>query len=240
MPAPEAQLVDDRLTPLSVEDGMLALYGGYERILGAPPERPSTLAALGAQLCLESGNFKKAHCYNWGNKKCPKDWAGLYCRFKCDELFDERTAALAQRLGPCVVNLWKGGPLYRVVLLPPHPWTEFTAYESAEEGAADYVRLLATRDRYRAAWSAAHDGDAAGFSRALGAARYYTAEVESYTRGIVSIASRLAPLCERLVAEHAEQLSEDEREHIEALVALTLAESLTDLAKPAPDEDPIA
>jgi len=58
----------------------------------------------------------------------------------------------------------------------------FRSYESAEAGAHDYVRLLATR--YPDAVAAAQAGDSAGFVRALAHGGYFTAAPESYAAGL--------------------------------------------------------
>jgi mannosyl-glycoprotein endo-beta-N-acetylglucosaminidase len=58
----------------------------------------------------------------------------------------------------------------------------FRTYESAEAGAHDYVRLLATR--YPEALSAARAGDCAGFARALARGGYFTAAPRSYAAGL--------------------------------------------------------
>ena len=218
-------LVPDKVTPLSLEDGLDALAAGYRRTMGGPIDSARTFAALGAQLCLESGNFKKAHCFNWGNHKTPHDWEGLYCQFKCDELFDQHTAQAAINLGPCVVTQWKSGPLQRVILIPPHPWTSFVAFETAEDGTADYVRLLACEDRYRAAWHEAIMGRFDAFSHALHAARYYTAEVLTYTRGLVSIANKLLPACQLAIDGQPHGIDDGFREFVAAQVYETLMDS---------------
>lgn len=205
---------------------MIALLAGYKKIMGGQIEHANRLACLGSQLCLESGNFQKGHKNNWGNKKLPADWDGEYCQFVCDEIFNKQMADLAERKGPCRVSLWKGGPNWRVVLLPPHPWSSFVAYETPEEGCADYVRFLSLRERYKAAWHASSTlGDPAAFSHELRRAGYYTADETTYTHGLVSIFGRLMPVCERLVSGQGHGVDMDLREQVESLVALTLAES---------------
>src|SRR5262249_39300859 len=54
----------------------------------------------------------------------------------------------------------------------------FRVYESAEAGALDYVKLLATH--YPDAVTAARAGDAAAFVRALAKGGYFTAAPEAY------------------------------------------------------------
>jgi len=63
-----------------------------------------------------------------------------------------------------------------------HVNARFRIYESAEAGALDYVRLLATR--YPDALAAARAGDSAGFARALSEGGYFTAALEPYAAGL--------------------------------------------------------
>ena len=65
----------------------------------------------------------------------------------------------------------------------------FRSYESAEAGARDYVRLLATR--YPDAVAAARLGDSAGFAHALARGGYFTADPKTYAAGL---AGRLASI----------------------------------------------
>src|SRR6478736_1094024 len=58
----------------------------------------------------------------------------------------------------------------------------FRIYDSAEAGALDYVKLLATR--YPDAVSAARAGDSAAFVRALAKGGYFTAAPEAYAAGL--------------------------------------------------------
>ena len=58
----------------------------------------------------------------------------------------------------------------------------FRVYESAEAGARDYVKLLATH--YPDAVTAARAGDSAAFVRALAKGGYFTAAPEAYAAGL--------------------------------------------------------
>jgi hypothetical protein len=58
----------------------------------------------------------------------------------------------------------------------------FRAYDSAQEGARDYVRLLASR--YPAALAAAAAGNATAFAQALASGGYFTADPAVYTAGL--------------------------------------------------------
>lgn len=231
-----ATILADAITPLSLEEGLGALAGGYRLVMNSDPTR-SCLAVLGAQVCLETGNFQKMHRYNPGNRKMPADWDGRYTQFRCDEIFDVATANRARVLGPCSVTPWKGGPLQRVVLVPPHPWTSFVAFASATEGMGDYVKLLATNDRYRLAWSRAYAGDAKGMATALHLAGYFTADLTPYAAGMAQIAAKLTPIAAGVVAG-APLISAADRAHLDELVASTMAQARWGIGDPAEPSRP--
>jgi len=58
----------------------------------------------------------------------------------------------------------------------------FRAYASLGDGAADYVSFM--RTRFPGAFDKAKSGDVAGFSHALKAGHYYTADEGAYTRAL--------------------------------------------------------
>lgn len=216
-------LVTDQLTPLTLVGGLTAIAHGFRRVLNSDPPA-KCLAALGAHSALETGRFQKAHCNNWGNRKKPASWEGLFTRFRCDEIFDAATAKRAQELGPCVVAPWKDGPLFRVILIPPHPWSEFVAFEDADHGMEDHVGLLACNERYRLAWSRAYNGDAFGMAEALHTAGYMTADVGPYARGMASLALDLAPICTTVLGD-APVVSDGQVAAVDALISRTMAEA---------------
>jgi len=65
----------------------------------------------------------------------------------------------------------------------------FRAYESAQDGATDYVKLLV--QRYPEAVSAAQRGDSSGFVRGLKQRGYFTGDEGAYERSVRSISSGL-------------------------------------------------
>jgi len=229
--------VEDRITKLSMDDGLHVVNEGHRLTMGQPFQLAWAMSCMGAQLCLECGNFQKAHCNNWQNQKIPKDWAGLYCTFKCDELFDPQTARRATQIGSAIdTGPWKGGPRHRVVLLADHPWALFKAFEDEKRGsdehtvegaviaAGEYVRLIACEDRYRDAWHEAVMGKPAEFSRALHAGGYYTADPDVYTKGLVSIANGIHDACARIVSGEPHGIDDQLRSFVMAQVTETLRE----------------
>lgn len=227
-----ALLITDLITTLSLEEGLMALADGFRVIMNSAPPR-GCLAVLGAQSVLETGSFQKMHRWNAGNMKKPATWEGLYTRFKCDEIFDPATAKRAQQLGPCSVAPWKGGPNMRVVLVPPHPWTEFVAFDTAAKGMAEHIKLLSCTDRYRTAWSRAYAGDVIGTAQALHTASYFTADLDPYAKGMALIAAKLSPICKTVLGA-APLVSDEDRVRISDLVASTMAESRWGSAEPFP------
>lgn len=229
--------VEDRITKLSMDDGLIVLNKGHDLTMGQPFQLAWAMACMGAQLCLECGNFQKAHCNNWQNQKIPKEWEGLYCTFKCDELFDVATAHRAMAVAPGLAvdtGLWKGGPLHRVVLFADHPWALFKAFEDEKRGsdehnvdgaviaAGEYVRLIACEDRYKEAWHQAVMGRPSQFSHALHDAGYYTADPNVYTKGVVSIADKIHEPCARIVAGEQHGIGDELRSFVMAQVTETL------------------
>jgi hypothetical protein len=197
-----ATLIPDMLTPLSVEEMLSALADGYSLVMGDDPSA-KCLAVLGAQVCLETGNMLHVHRHNWGNVKCSADWNGFYCMFRCNEVIGGKVR-------------WFD---------PPHPQTHFRAFLEAYEGAREYVRFLALRPRYRAAWSRAFHGDPDRFVLELGRAGYFTANPDTYARAVVSIAGHIRPACERILGTPDGGLSDEDRDHVSQLVAVTLWDS---------------
>lgn len=220
-----ATRVPDELTPLWTDALIAALAEGYTLAMRSQPTA-GCLAVLMSQVCLETGNGKKIHNHNWGNVKRAADWEGLYCSYKCDEIFDADVAREALRRGPCTVSPWRDTGMKRVVLFPEHPWAEFRAFATAADGAAQYVEFLSCRERYQPAWSRAYHGDASGFSHALRVAGYYTADEVTYTRGICSIAARVLPACQRVMEAAAHGLSAEDIARINGLVGDTIASSV--------------
>lgn len=159
-----AKLLPDLITKISTDEALSALAYGYRRQTGRIPARP-VLALMGAQWALETWRGKSLHRFNFGNIKAPQDYEGFYCQFRCNEIIDGKVK-------------WFD---------PPHPQCNFRAYQSANDGAADYVEFLATRPRYAKAWAAMQTGDPVLFVRELKLAGYFTADEAAYRRSVVSI-----------------------------------------------------
>jgi hypothetical protein len=122
------------------------------------------LSVCWAQWALETGRGK--HCWNWnlGNIKRlsgrPWMWLDTW------EMLDDGN----------------GGK--KKVFMKDR----FTAFDSLEDGALEYLRFL-LRPYYRRAWAAFCSGDAAASAHELKVLGYYTDDEGKYTRGLVSLAA---------------------------------------------------
>ena len=223
----------DKLTPLPPGKFTLALLRAWASYFGQGPGLRS-LACVVAQLVLESGRAKQpdgswlwgqgyapglgAHNFNWGNiKHKGDDDPNDFQFFECAEwIFDAKK-------GRSVFHRFK----------PRHPQCKFRAYDSAEEGFSDYLNFLIRRrdGAYLEAWNrGVYEGDPITFARELGAAGYYTAPVERYTKTLVSIFESVLPTCQEVIESPKGQLvfapeKEARDRHTLDLVALTLWEN---------------
>jgi hypothetical protein len=192
----KATRIEDRLTPLTADDAIEGMRGAVLKLKGKEGT-PEQITALISQSGLETAHWKSIHCYNVGNAKASPNYEGFYCQFRCNEIINGKTE-------------WFD---------PPHPQTNFRAFFTAADGFADHIKLLATVSRYANAWACAERGDPEAYSRACAAAGYYTANVESYTRAVVSLFAKYLPLV---------------REHFAAYPTIRVP----GFTPPAADEDP--
>jgi hypothetical protein len=227
-----SEQLPDVITTLTIDEAIPVVAGGCAIVLGGDPPA-GCLATLVGQTALETGNYRHMHCWNPGNRK-QREGDEYFCAFSCDEIFDPKTAQRARALGPCALVARPDGKV-RVVLGAEHPWARFAAFKTAARGMADYVQLLACMDRYRPAWSRAYAGDPEAFVRALGRAGYFTANVDTYARAVVSIAARVLPACGLYLGTRSEGLTDEDRRHVAELVQLTLADSALGRYEHAPE-----
>jgi hypothetical protein len=208
------ELVPDQLTPVSLEEAIEAFAEAHVHCMGLEPSA-GTLACLVAQSALEAGHWLKMHCFNFGNSKVGIDWDGKYCMFRCNEVIDGRVQ-------------WFD---------PPHRQTWFRAFDTAAAGAYEQVKLVALRDRYRAAWHECCLGNAHAFALALGNAGYYTAPKDVYSDAVEKIASKILPACASYLAGEGHSATDQVKADVMALVMLTLAEARPDTDPAPPPED---
>lgn len=147
-------------TPIAAAEAANAIEGALRTVTGKAPNG-QTVALLTAQWAHETGCGASMYNYNFG---------GLKGEGPGGQSVVQRT-----REG------W--GSSERTIM------DRFRAYDSPEQGALDYVRLLASR--YAPALEAAQRGDTSQFVRGLKSGGYFTGNADAYERSVASIASRL-------------------------------------------------
>lgn len=157
--AKAADVVTAQRTRLSGEQAANALSQAWQERFGEPPSQ-GTLSILVAHWSHETGRGESMLNYNFGGIKGSGP-SGLSAAYKTREGFGENEQRIVAR---------------------------FRAYESATEGARDYVDLLARR--YGDAVDNAAREDAPGFVRALKQKGYFTGEEQAYVRSVSSLAAQ--------------------------------------------------
>jgi hypothetical protein len=149
-------------TPITTDQASALIAGAYEQVTG---EKPSTdcVAVLTAQWAHETGRGASMFNYNFAGIKGTGP-SGLSVTQRTREGFGASEVTIRDN---------------------------FRAYRTAEEGALDYVQLLAKR--FPASFEAAKQGDPAGCVRALKQERYFTGDEVAYTRSVTRIAREIAP-----------------------------------------------
>jgi Mannosyl-glycoprotein endo-beta-N-acetylglucosaminidase len=146
-------------TRLSAGQAQEALRAAWENVTGEAPS-DKTLALITAQWAHETGNGASMYNYNFAGIK-GKGPSGL-------------TVSQHTKEG------W-GQTERRIV-------DNFRAYRTAEEGATDYVQLLAKR--FPDAVQGAKEGDPAAFVRGLKSRGYFTGNEGAYLNSVAGIAGR--------------------------------------------------
>ena len=200
----KATLVPDKLTPLTPKQVALAFRSAYETVCGKTPSN-ACLALLVAQSALETGRWKSIHCFNFGNVKASPEYTGKYCQFRCNEVIGGKAQ-------------W---------FEPPHPQTNFRAFDSVESGAIDHIAFLAQRKRYAKAWEVAQTGMPLAFVDALKSAGYFTADAQPYAKAVASLWREYLTLVESLREPEPEPVpmaAEEEALHEQALAAVAMSD----------------
>lgn len=154
-----AGLVQATRTRLSGQQAATALGVAWQKVTGQPPT-PKTLSILVGQWAHETGRGSAMLNYNFGGIKGTGP-SGMSAIYKTREGWGENEVRISDR---------------------------FRAYGSAEEGAEDYVSLLARR--YPDAVRAAKDEDPRAFVQALKARGYFTGNEAAYVKSVTALASQ--------------------------------------------------
>ena len=180
------QEVPNVLTKLSIHDLLNAWVLSWEQ-LGVNPTRAAVELKV-AHVVIETG-LKYCHCFNVGNVKHVDGDAYNWCSFACGEevRLDAQGNLPAALQSPYVTR--KGNPYLRsgsmwqsVWIVPPHPWSRFRAYDTLADGIRGQIGYL---KKHPDVLDALMTGDAARYCEALHAAGYFTADPNSYLRGVL-------------------------------------------------------
>jgi hypothetical protein len=154
----ELQLTKPVRTRMTTAQAANQIERAWERVFGEPaPER--AVALLTAQWAHETGGGASMYNYNFGGIKGAGP-TGLAVSQRTREGWGDTERQIVDR---------------------------FRAYQTPEEGAEDYVRLLA--QRYAGAVDAARSGDASGFVHALKSRGYFTGDESAYLSSVTQIAN---------------------------------------------------
>jgi len=152
-------LVKAQRTPLSGSEAAEAIESAWTDVMGEPPSR-STVAVLTAQWAHETGGGRSMLNYNFGGIKGTGP-SGL-------------SASYGTKEG------WGASEV--------HVTDTFRAYRTPEEGAKDYVALLARR--FPKAVEAAKAGDPDAFVRGLKERGYFTGNETAYRNNVASLSAQ--------------------------------------------------
>jgi hypothetical protein len=197
--------IANRITPLPEREFILTAAKAWKRFYGRGP-KGAQLACCLAQMILEIGRKKDpstgqytwgAYCHNFnmGNIKSRPNDGSHWQYYDCGEEVSLKEAQRLVAKDPALVEIrkqykWSNGTERASIWLKaPHPWCRFRAYETAEDGLVDYIDFLVSeRVRYLTAWNeGVLKGDPVTFSKELGKAGYYTADVDRYTKTVVAL-----------------------------------------------------
>jgi len=138
-----------------------ALRAEWRAVLGGEPSRASLLVLL-AHWGLETGNGSASRNWNVAGIKWTPGCGHNFARYETRER----------------VN----GVLVRVQ-------QSFRAYDTCEQGVADYLRVL--RHDFAFAWPAVEAGDVSDFAHRLKERRYYTDTEAIYSAGLLAREAQL-------------------------------------------------
>lgn len=148
------------ITPMGRQDAISFLADAWRESQGEAPS-DSTLAVLCAHWSHETDHGRRMHAYNFGGIKGVGPSGQSLVIWTREHVGEER---LVRRT--------------------------FRAYASAEEGARDYVNLLA--ERYSVAFRAAREASIERFVTGLGSRGYFTDDEQTYLRSLARLVRECA------------------------------------------------
>jgi hypothetical protein len=152
-------LVAPARTRLDGSQAAAALRTAWAQVTGQPAS-DKTVAVLTAQWAHETGSGASMYNYNFGGIKGASP-EGMSVSQRTHEGFGKTDRTIGDR---------------------------FRAYDSADEGATDYVRLLV--QRFPEATQSAIRGDPVGFVQGLKQRGYFTGDPAAYTDSVASLTAQ--------------------------------------------------
>jgi hypothetical protein len=233
-------------TPCTPETMFDAMGRSWVTSFKVQPSKPSLIITL-CQWVLETGWGKSCWDWNIGNFRSRDGDGRDWCLYECDERLKpaEANAYIAKvgtRLDGSglpdakITSRNKDGTI-TVYFWPDNPMCRFRAFSSMDSGVLDYLTSL--NKRFYKAWPSVISGDPDQFIHQLKLQRYFTADEETYRKTFHSLFNQLigknfemkewAEIHPDEVAPHDDDhdgLTDDYRDRVNGLVALTLSESL--------------
>lgn len=215
-------------TQISREEVIRALYDAWFHIFNETPKKES-IWVLASQWCLETGNGSSMWNFNLGNVKSKEGDGHDYCYFACNEILKKSVAEAYVAKNPTIAKItqYRNDGTAIIWFYPKHPGCRFRAFNTLLKGCIDYISLL--NKRFSASWPAVLAGNPSQFSHLIRKQGYYTADESSYTNTLVSVYNTISKLKIDYSIPHDHNLTEDEKNKILNLVALTAAQSLYEL-----------
>lgn len=154
--------IPDTLTPCTPAQVFEAIGAAWLKKFNTSMPRASGLTLL-SQWAEEDGIGRAIHCFNLGNAKCAPGGTHAWTYFECGETINGHDRHY----------------------FPDDPACCFRAFDTLEDGAADYLEMM--YGRFHRAWPAVVAGYPGQFAKLLKAADYYTAPEPKYETALISL-----------------------------------------------------
>lgn len=233
-------------TPCTPETMFDAMGQAWVTAFKTQPSKASLVVTL-CQWVLETGWGKSCWDWNIGNFRSRDGDGRDWCLYECDERVTaaQATAYVAKAgirldgsgLPDAKITSYNKDKTVTVYFWPDNPMCRFRAFSSIESGVLDYLTSL--NRRFYKAWPSVVAGDPDQFVHQLKLQKYFTADEETYRKTMRSLFNQLfaRDFAMRKFEEvrSSEQAPHDDdhdgltdqyRERVDGLVALTLSESL--------------
>lgn len=222
----------DKLTPITKQELLEALWKSWSRYFGTTPKKES-IWVLASQVQLETG-LQHCHNFNLGNVKS-REGDGLdFQFFACNEILPKSQAMKFHEADPehAKISTTRSDGSCIIWFYPNHPGCRFRAFRTLLEGTTDYIAILVKR--FDQSWPAVSVGDPAEFCRLLKTQGYFTADLASYTSQLVSIYRSFSRLA--FDYDSLPMLTAQEQAELDGVLAKSLADLATSVIEDADTE----